>query len=633
VEKALRLKRDKSKIIFMAKSTFKPYILPSATIKEFTFRAIVIGIILGLVFAVGISYLGLKVGMTISASIPAAAASMAILKLFKKPTILENNLAQTIASAGDGLAAGVIFTLPALFFAGIQPSQHYIIILAILGGFLGALFMIPLREFIIVEEHDKLPFPEGTACAEILKAGSRRESGARFAFIGVLVGGLYRALLSIFHLFPETLTWRLPFLKKGVFSVDCAPALLGVGYIIGPSIAFVILSGSLLSWWIIIPLIEYFGLGATIFPGKVPIASMNAAELWSSYIRYIGAGAIGVAGLFGFIRILPKLYRIFEMAIRDHRQKRGKQKVPRTQVNLPLWFVALGSIIIAVLLYFIPQLDMNLLTVFITIIFGFFFVAVTSFIVGLVGVSSSPLSGMILTTILITTGLFLAFGWTGERYLVLAITVGALVSISSAIAADTSQDLKTGFLIGATPRAQQVGMLIGIFFVSLIMGATLYLLNTAYVLGSIDMPAPQATMIYLITKGMLKGDLPLTLLLIGAVITLLLRLARVPLIPFAIGIYLPLSLTAAIFFGGLINLVHQHVSRKTISQNGTLMASGLVAGDALMGVIAAILTLMHFVVLGKSPHLPEIFSFIAFILLGLFFYSFSKRKTPKKIRS
>ena len=606
--------------------TFKPYVSSDSELREFTLRAILIGIVLGLVFAVGISYLGLKVGMTISASIPAAAASMAILKLFKKPTILENNLSQTIASAGDGLAAGVIFTVPALFFAGLNPSQFYIIILAILGGFLGALFMIPLREFVIVEEHEKLPFPEGTACAEILKAGSRKQSGASFAFIGVLVGGLYRALLAIFHLFPETPQWKLPFLKKGIFSVDCTPALLGVGYIIGPSISFVILAGSLLSWWVLIPLIDYFGLSATIFPATAPISSMSAAQIWSNYIRYIGAGAIGIAGLFGFVRIIPKLYRAFETAIHDHKHQKKTKKIPRVQKNLPLWFVLLGALIIACLLYFIPQLEMNLLTVIITVVFGFFFVAVTSFIVGLVGVSSSPLSGMILTTILITAGLFLAFGWTETKFLVLAITVGALVSISSAIAADTSQDLKTGFLIGATPRAQQVGMLIGIFFVSLIMGATLYLLNTSYTLGSIEMPAPQATMIYLITKGMLSGNLPLTLLLLGALIALLLRLARIPLIPFAIGIYLPLSLTSAIFFGGVIHLIHQHVSRKTIAQNGTLMASGLVAGDALMGVFAAILTLFKWINPTRAPFLPDLFSFLGFLFLGYFFYSFSKRK-------
>ncbi len=603
-------------------ATFKPYIAANEKPKEFSVRALILGIVLSLVFAVGNAYLGLKVGMTISASIPAAVLSMAILRaFFRKVGILENNIVQTVASVGEGLAGGVIFTIPALFLLGAKPSIPHIFALSLLGGILGVLFMIPMRRYIIVQEHGILPFPEGKACAEILKAGEKSAPHASLAIWGILIGAIYKFLNSGLYLWNETISFTIKKYQNTLVSMDCTPALLGVGYIIGPRISAVLFTGSALGWWVLIPLISKFGAGAApIFPSTVPITSMSATDIWSNYIRYIGAGAVAIGGLITLFRIAPVIWKTIIEIFREffHLVTQNKKEVERTDKDISLSFLLLGSIAIILALWLIPGFHLNLLTIVLLVILGFFFVAVTSITVGLVGSSSSPVSGMTITTLLITCLIFLGLGWTDRIHLIAAITMGAVANVAIAMAGTTSQDLKTGFLLGATPRSQQIAEIIGLILPAIAIGFTLYLLNDAYGFGSTKLPAPQATLMTLIAKGVIKQELPMVLVMIGIVFGLMVHLMQVPVLPFAIGLYLPLSLNSAIMIGGLVNLIGEHFTQDNKGiQRGILICSGLVAGDACMGVLVALLTTIKLIPASKPGWLNDWFSLGLFVLLSL----------------
>jgi putative OPT family oligopeptide transporter len=601
--------------------TFKPFIPANESPREFSLRALILGIILSLVFAIGNAYLGLKVGMTISASIPAAVLSMAILRtLFRKVGILENNIVQTVASVGEGLAGGVIFTIPALFLLGAPPSISHIFTLALLGGILGVLFMIPMRRYIIVQEHGILPFPEGKACAEILKAGEACTSHAICAIWGIIVGSVYKLLNSALYLWDETVSFTLKKYQGTLVSMDCTPALLGVGYIIGPRISAVLFTGSALGWWVLIPLISQFGSGASpIFPSKVPIDQMSATDIWSNYIRYIGAGAVAVGGVITLLRITPVIWKTIIESFRElfHLLKFQPKELERTDKDISLSYLILGSLAIILALWLIPGFHLDIVTIVLLLILGFFFVAVTSITVGLVGSSSSPVSGMTITTLLITCLIFLGLGWTDRIHLIAAITMGAVANVAIAMAGTTSQDLKTGFLLGATPRSQQIAEIIGLILPAAAMGFTLYLLNDAYGFGSPKLPAPQATLMALIAKGVIQQELPVVLVLIGIVFGLMIHFMRVPVLPFAIGLYLPLSLNSAIMIGGLVNMITKRFTddHKSI-QRGILISSGLVAGDACMGVLVALLTVLKIIPANKPGWLNDWFSLIFFILLA-----------------
>lgn len=606
-------------------AVFKPHIAPSSHTKELTLRAIVLGVLLGLVFGVGNAYLGLKVGTTVSASIPAAVLSMALLRFFfKKVSILENNMVQTIASVGEGLAAGVIFTAPALFLLGEPPSIFRLFLLSALGGILGVLFMIPLRRFIIVEEHGIIPFPEGTACAEILKSGERGLSEAGHALYGILAGAVYKVLSGVLHLWGEVASWTFVRFERAVFSIDCTPALLGVGYIIGTRIASLLFFGGMLGWWVIIPLIHQFGSGI-IYPGTTPIQQMSSEEIWSHYVRYIGAGAIGVGGLMSLFRIFPVIKRTIHASF--HELFKGvahRKHLARTEQDISLRWLLLGSLAVILFLWLFPGLPMNFLTILLLVILGFFFIAVTSLTVGLVGSTSNPVSGMTITTLLITCLLFVVLGWTERIYLIAALTMSIVANVAIALGGTTSQDLKTGYILGATPRLQQIGEIIGILFPAIAIGGTLYLLNSAYGFGSNAMPAPQGTLMALIAKGVIHGDIPLNLVLIGAILALLLEMIKLPILPFAIGLYLPLSLSSGILAGGLIStLVARTHKRRTVDElkiaheRGVLASSGLVAGDACMGVIVAFLTVMGWVNPDAPALLPDIATLLVYLLLAI----------------
>ncbi len=610
---------------------FKPFIAPQKKVREFTFRATFFGIIFGFIFCIGNAYLGLKAGITITASIPAAILSMGIFRFFKNSTILENNIVQTIATVGEAMAAGVIFTIPALFFLEEPPSVVRVFGLCVLGGILGILFMIPMRRYIIVEEHKVLPFPEGTACGEILKIGEKTKIRAISALISFFVGAFYKICVSIFFLWDEIPKWIFNKFEKTVFSIDATPALLGVGYIIGPRIAAMMLAGGALSWWVIIPLIHMFGSSQTIiFPSEIPIEKMAAQDLWSNYVRYIGAGAVATGGLISLVKIIPLIFKTIHLGIKEiFRGFKQSQKVSRTDKDISLGFLILGSIAIILALWLIP-LGLTFFTIVLLVILGFIFVGVTSITVGLVGSSSNPLSGMTITTLLITCTIFVGLGWTDRVYLIAAITMSAVANIAIAMAATTSQDLKTGFIVGATPRSQQIAEILGVFIPALVLGYTMYILNGAYKFGSINMPAPQATLIAMIAKGVILKQLPFILVYIGIVIALIMALLRIPVLPFAMGLYLPLSLTTAIMTGALVKIfVDKKIKQEKDKGKAILIASGLIGGDAFTGVIIALFTITGLIPAQKEAFFPPYISLVMFILLALYLAYFSVKKQKR----
>lgn len=602
-------------------TTHQPLVSAHVKTREFTLRAILLGLLLGLIFGVGNTYLGLKVGTTVSASIPAAVLSMAILRtFFKKVTILENNLVQTIASVGEGLAAGVIFTVPALFLLGSPPSFGRIILLAALGGVLGVLFMIPMRRYIIVQEHGKLPFPEGTACAEILKSGeSSSRSKAVLAFLGIIVGALFKVCTSAFYFFKEAPSWTIAKFQKTEFSMDCTPALLGVGFIVGPRISALLFAGGALGWWVIIPLLHMFSGDQVIYPGITPIAQMSADDLWSDYVRYIGAGTIAVGGLLSLFKIAPLIGKTLKVGFDELFQGfRANKDTLRTDRDISLRWLILGSLAIILILWLFPGLPMNFLTIILLVFLGFFFVAVTSLTVGIVGSTSNPVSGMTITTLLITCIIFVLLGWTERIYLIAALTMSIVANVAIALAGTTSQDLKTGYLVGATPRLQQIGEIIGVILPAIAISGSLFLLNKAYGFGTSQMPAPQGTMMAMIAQGVIEGNIPTTLVIIGVIIGLLLELLRVPILPFAIGLYLPLSLSTGMMVGGIASYIVKKLERTTQPvDRGVLAASGLVAGDACTGVIIALLTVGGLIPATANSILPDWTSIFIYSLLGL----------------
>lgn len=622
----------KNTIISMSQDTdlFVPHVRPEARLKEFTLRAIVMGALLGLLFAVGNSYLGLKVGLTVSASIPAAVISMALLRLFgRNVTILEHNMVQTIASSGEGMASGVIFTIPALFFLGSAPSPYHVFLLSILGGLLGVLLMIPLRRHLMVDEHATLRYPEGTACAQILKT---REAGgyrALLVILGIGVGALDKALMGIFALWNEVAEWI--FRQRIAITLDTTPSLVGVGFIIGPRYAMIMLAGGALGWWVLIPMIELFATGTTpIYPSTVAVMSMSPDLIWTDYIRYIGTGAVASGGIISLVRLLPLLYRSFHGHFKGlFGGVSGQEKRKRTDQDLPFPYLLCGVAIIVAGLLILPQLGLNWVAVLLIIPLALFFVGVTSITVGLIGNSSNPASGMIICTLLITCVVFLLLSWTEKFYMLMAMSVGCVVGISIALAGDTSQDLKTGMLMGATPRFQQLGAMIGVLLPAVIMGYVLLLLNAAYGFGSPQLPAPQATLMSVVVSGTLEHNLPISLVAMGAMIGVVVELLGIRALPFAIGLYLPMGTTLSIAIGGALSgLIHRLSKGGAAQERGILIGSGLIAGDALTGVLIAFLTVTGVISAAPTPLFGKGIALLSTVAIVLFFALFCLRQ-PK----
>lgn len=586
----------------VAGDTYPPYIDPTAQIPEFTPKAVIAGVLVGIVFGAANAYLGLRVGLTVSASIPAAVMAIVLFRAIRRGTVLETNLVQTIGSAGESVAAGVIFTIPALFIwhrtdPTVRVDAVEIAVLAMLGGILGTLFMIPLRRFLIVREHGHLPYPEGLATAEVQVAGEAGGKKGRLVFGGLGIGAIYQLLANSrgLSLWPEEPTQPLP--AKAEISGSFTPELLGVGFIVGPRIAAIMFGGGALAWLVLIPILNLWAGDQVIYPGTIPVSEMASGEIWSAYVRYIGAGAVGFGGIITLIKSLPTIWESARLGFTQISGQAESKAVPRTDRDIPFKWVIMGSIAAAIAIWLWPGIPVNLLAAFLIVLFAFFFVTVSSRIVGLVGSTSNPVSGMTIATLLLTALIFVALGLgdePGARVAVLA--VGAVVCIAAAVAGDTSQDLKAGFLLGATPWKQQVGELIGVLTSAAVMGLTVILLDRSYGIGvEGGLPAPQATLMSLVIDGVLEADLPWSFVLLGVGLAAFVEFVlRLPSLAFAVGLYLPIALTTPIMVGGALRaLVERRASKagEAVDEQreaGILFSSGMVGGAALLGVIIAL---------------------------------------------
>lgn len=584
---------------------FKPYIPAEKVTAEMTVTSVIMGVILAIVFGAANAYLGLRVGMTVSASIPAAVISMGVIRvIMKKNSILESNLVQTIGSAGESLAAGAIFTMPALFLwaeEGLcdKPSLVEITLIALCGGILGVLFMVPLRNALIVKEHATLLYPEGTACADVLLAGEEGGANASTVFSGMGLAAVFKFVVDGLKVIPADVSAAFTSLK-GEIGMEVYPALLGVGYIVGPRIASFMFVGSLVGWMVIIPMICLFGPDTWLYPAAqgTTIADLyangGASAIWSTYVKYIGAGAIATGGIISLIKSLPLIVTTFRDSMKSMKGSKSTS-TERTAQDLPMQFILLGVFAMVFIIWIVPAIPVTLLGAFIIVIFGFFFATVSSRMVGLVGSSNNPVSGMAIATLLIATFAIKSSGKTGIDGMTAAIAVGSVICIIAAIAGDTSQDLKTGFLLGATPKTQQIGELIGVVASGLAIGGVLYLLDAAWGYGGAEVPAPQAGLMKMIVEGIMGGNLPWTLVFIGVFLAIGMEILRIPVMPFAIGLYLPIYLNATIMIGGVVRMLMD--GRKNVDEkkkndqvtDGTLYCAGMIAGEGLVGIALAIL--------------------------------------------
>ncbi len=588
--------------------SYPPYIPAEAAIAEFTFKAVGLGVLFGIVFGAANAYLGLRAGLTISTSIPVAVMAVAVFKILAKSgiqsTILETNIAQTTGSASSSVASGVIFTLPALFMWGMAPDLLQMTVLAMSGGLLGILFMIPLRKFLIEQEHGKLPYPEGTACAEVLVANEVGGDKAKFIFWGMGVAALFKALTSWLKIIPDHAAVKIPFIKKASVGIDLSAALFGVGYILGPRIGAIMVGGGLLSALVIIPAIAYWGEARTmpLFPETVNlIRDMSASQIWTRYVRYIGAGAVATAGIITLVRSIPVMIESFKVGAKHIGANSQNAAVKRTHQDVPLKLVGTGILGIVLILTLFPNafgavggVETRLVAALCVTLFAFFFVTVASRIVGLVGVTSNPTSGMTIAALLGTATIFLAMGWTDNTGKAATLIVGCVVAIAASISGDTSQDLKSGFLLGATPKKQQIAELIGVLTSATFVCLAVLLLAETFGFGSKELPAPQATLMKLVIDGVLDQNLPWALVAIGAGIAISCELIRIPSLPFAVGVYLPVATMTPIFIGGLIRHYFEKKTKNTSQleerrERGVLLGSGFVGGEGLLGVgIAAV---------------------------------------------
>ncbi len=581
---------------------FKPYIPADKVTPELTVTSIVMGILLAVVFGAANAYLGLRVGMTVSASIPAAVIAMGVIRIImRKNSILESNVVQTVGSAGESLAAGAIFTLPALFLWAAEgkmdkPSIVEITLIALIGGLLGVFFMVPLRNALIVKEHGTLPYPEGTACAEVLLAGEEGGANATTVFAGMGFAALFKFIIDGIKLVSGEISGHVKGFA-GEIGTQIYPAVMSVGYICGARISSYMFAGGVLSWLVLIPLIVLFGADITLYPGDVSIAEIYAADgasgIWSTYIRYIGAGALAAGGIISLIKSLPLIIKTFSGAIKSMSNS-GTASNKRTEQDLNIKIVIAAIVVLTLLVWLIPAIPVSLLGAVIIVVFGFFFATVSSRMVGLVGSSNNPVSGMAIATLLIATLILKVTGATGVEGMCSAIAIGSVICIVSAIAGDTSQDLKTGFLLGSTPKKQQIGEVIGVVAAAFAIGGTLYLLDSAWGFGSDQLAAPQATLMKLIIEGVMDGNLPWALVFIGVFLAVVAEIVGIPVLPFAIGIYLPVQLNACIMVGGLIRLAMDKMKRdeaekKEIINDGVLFCSGMIAGEGLVGILLALL--------------------------------------------
>lgn len=581
---------------------FKPYVPAEKITPEITVTSIIMGILLSVIFGAANAYLGLRVGMTVSASIPAAVIAMGVIRvIMRKNSILESNIVQTVGSAGESVAAGAIFTLPALFLwakDGVmeKPGIVEITLIAALGGLLGVFFMVPLRNALIVKEHGVLPYPEGTACAEVLLAGEEGGANASTVFAGMGVAAIFKFIIDGLKLCAGEITFAVKGFA-GAIGTQIYPAVMSVGYICGPRISSYMFAGGVFSWLVLIPLIVLFGENIVLYPGTVTIgeifASEGASGIWSSYIRYIGAGALAAGGIISLVKSLPLIISTFAGAMKGMKNSGVVAGNSRTEKDMSMKIVLFAILVLTLLVWLVPAIPVTFIGAVIVVIFGFFFAAVSSRMVGLVGSSNNPVSGMAIATLLVATVVLKITGSVGAVGMQSAIAIGSIICIVAAISGDTSQDLKTGYLLGATPKKQQIGEIVGVLASALAIGGTLYLLDTAWGFGGEQLAAPQATLMKMIVEGVMEGNLPWTLVIIGIFIGITVEIIGIPVLPFAIGVYLPVHLNACIMVGGLVRLALDKMKRneeekKTIVNDGILFCSGMIAGEGLVGILLAV---------------------------------------------
>ena len=628
----------------MNNKEFKPYVPAEKVTAEMTVTSVIMGMILAVVFGAANAYLGLRVGMTVSASIPAAVISMGVIRvIMKKNSILESNLVQTIGSAGESLAAGAIFTMPALFLwaeEGLceKPGLVEITLIALCGGVLGVLFMVPLRNALIVKEHATLLYPEGTACADVLLAGEEGGSNAATVFSGMGIAAAFKFVVDGLKAVPADVAVAFKSFK-GEIGMEVYPALLGVGYIVGPRIASFMFVGSIVGWLVIIPLICLFGPETSMYPAAAGVtisqlyAEGGAAAIWSNYVKYIGAGAIATGGIISLIKSLPLIISTFRDSMKSMKGSQANSTL-RTDRDLPMSVILVGILAMVFIIWFVPAIPVNFLGALLIVVFGFFFATVSSRMVGMIGSSNNPVSGMAIATLLIATFAIKATGETGINGMTGAIAIGSVICIIAAIAGDTSQDLKTGYLLGATPKTQQIGELLGVVVSGLAIGGVLYLLDAAWGYGTAEVPAPQAGLMKMIVEGIMGGNLPWTLVFVGVCLAIGLEILRIPVMPFAIGLYLPIYLNATIMIGGVVRMFmdgRKKVDAKTKERqvtDGTLYCAGMIAGEGLVGIFLAILavagvTIPSFISFGN---IGGVVIMILMILCLLKFSLWNKRK-------
>lgn len=629
---------------------FKPYIPADKITPEITVTSIIMGIILAVVFGAANAYLGLRVGMTVSASIPAAVIAMGVIRvIMRKNSILESNIVQTIGSAGESLAAGAIFTLPALFLWAAEgkmdkPGMIEITIIALLGGLLGVFFMVPLRNALIVKEHGILPYPEGTACAEVLLAGEEGGANASTVFAGMGFAALFKFIIDGLKAVPSEVSLRFKG-YAGEIGTQIYPAVMSVGYICGPRISSYMFAGGVLSWMVLIPMMVLFGKDLLLYPGDAPIGELfaqgGASAIWGTYIRYIGAGALAAGGIISLIKSLPLIVRTFRDALKGMASG-GNAQINRTSEDISMKVVLAAIAVLTLLVWLVPQVPVSFLGAVIVVVFGFFFATVSSRMVGLVGSSNNPVSGMAIATLLFATLILKATGSTGIPGMQGAIAIGSIICIIAAISGDTSQDLKTGYLLGATPKKQQIAEILGVVSSAFAIGATLYLLDSAWGFGSAELGAPQATLMKMIIEGVMDANLPWNLVLIGVCIAVVVEIVGIPVLPFAIGVYLPVQLNACIMVGGLIRLFVDKMKKpeeeKTaITNDGILFCSGMIAGEGIVGIILALLAVFGVdkainisVILGLSAPAANIASLVVFALIVFSVLKFSVLRKRSK---
>jgi len=583
------------------KNEFKPYIPAEKVTAELTVTSIIMGVLLAVVFGAANAYLGLRVGMTVSASIPAAVIAMGVIRIImRRNSILESNIVQTAGSAGESLAAGAIFTLPALFLWAAEgkmdkPGILEITLIALIGGLLGVFFMVPLRNALIVKEHATLPYPEGTACAEVLLAGEKGGANATTVFAGMGFAALFKFIIDGLKVVAGEVSYTIKGFK-GTIGTQIYPAVMSVGYICGARISSYMFAGGILSWMVLIPLIVLFGENSILYPGVDQtigemFAEGGASAIWSSYIRYIGAGALAAGGIISLIKSLPLIVTTFTGALKSIKGA-GANSTERTARDMNMKVVLIVIAVLTLLIWLVPAIPVNPIGAIIIVVFGFFFATVSSRMVGIVGSSNNPVSGMAIATLLIATLILKLTGSTGAAGMASAIAIGSIICIVAAISGDTSQDLKTGYLLGATPKKQQYAEVIGVVASALAIGGTLYLLDKAWGFGSEQLAAPQATLMKLIVEGVMDANLPWALVFTGAAIAVVVELIGIPVLPFAIGIYLPVQLNACIMVGGLVRLALDKLCKKNkeaVVNDGILFSSGMIAGEGLVGIALALL--------------------------------------------